>query len=157
MPRSNFTDSDSHKVHVLETNFKKYLQAFNYKSVSNNDAIRISNENYLPISEGFDMKFDSSASDNIRAIWAYTLALLRTSNEVGGNHPQIVLFDEPGQHSIVTHDMVSLFTEIMTMRGNNQVILGITLNDEAIRKAVEKIKDKNVHIIDVGEHAFQKL
>lgn len=157
LPRTNFTDSDSHKVHVLETNFKNYLRAFNYKSVSNNDAIRISNENYLPISEGFDMKFDSSASDNIRAIWAYTLALLRTSNEVGGNHPQIVLFDEPGQHSIVTHDMVSLFTEIMTMRGNNQVILGITLNDAEICKAVEKIKEKNVHIIDVGEHAFQKL
>lgn len=157
LPRSNFTDSDSHKVHVLEINFKKYLRAFNYKSVSNNDAIRISLENYLPISEGFDMKFDSSASDNIRAIWAYTLALLRTSNEVGGNHPQIVLFDEPGQHSIVTHDMVSLFAEIMSMCGNNQVILGITLNDAEIRKAVEKIKDKNVHIIDVGEHAFQKL
>lgn len=59
--------------------------------------------------------------------------------------------------NIVTHDMVSLFAEIMSMCGNNQVILGITLNDAEIRKAVEKIKDKNVHIIDVGEHAFQKL
>ena len=93
LPRTNFTDSDSHKVHVLETNFKHYLRAFNYKSVSSYDTIQISKENYLPTSEGFDMKFDSSASDNIRAIWAYTLALLRTSNEVGGNHPQIVMFD----------------------------------------------------------------
>ena len=157
LPRTNFTDSDSHKVHVLETNFKHYLRAFNYKSVSSYDTIQISKENYLPTSEGFDMKFDSSASDNIRAIWAYTLALLRTSNEVGGNHPQIVMFDEPGQHSIVTHDMVSLFSEIIGMTGINQVILGITLNDAEICKAVEEIKKKNVCIIDVGEHAFQKL
>lgn len=157
LPRSNFTDSDSHKVHVLESNFKYYLRAFNYKSVSSYDTIQISKENYLPTSEGFDMKFDSSASDNIRAIWAYTLALLRTSNEVGGNHPQIVMFDEPGQHSIVTHDMVSLFSEIIGMHGSNQVILGITLNDTEICKAVEEIKKKNVCIIDVGEHAFQKL
>lgn len=157
LPRSNFTDSDSHKVHVLENNFKYYLRAFNYQSVSSYDTIQISKENYLPTSEGFDMKFDSSASDNIRAIWAYTLALLRTSNEVGGNHPQIVMFDEPGQHSIVTHDMVSLFSEIIGMHGSNQVILGITLNDTEICKAVEEIKKKNVCIIDVGEHAFQKL
>lgn len=157
LPRTNFTDSDSHKVHVLETNFKRYLRAFNYKSVSSYDTIQISKENYLPTSEGFDMKFDSSASDNIRAIWAYTLALLRTSNEVGGNHPQIVMFDEPGQHSIVTHDMVSLFSEIIGMTGINQVILGITLNDTEICKAVEEIKKKSVCIIDVGEHAFQKF
>ena len=157
LPRTNFTDSDSHKVHVLETNFKHYLRAFNYKSVSSYDSIQLSKENYLPTSEGFDMKFDSSASDNIRAIWAYTLALLRTSNEVGGNHPQIVMFDEPGQHSIVTHDMVSLFSEIIGMAGINQVILGITINDTEICKAVEEIKKKNVRIIDVGEHAFQKI
>lgn len=156
LPRSNFTDSDSHKVNTLEKNFKIYLRAFNYKSVSSYDTIQISKDNYLPTSEGFDMKFDSSASDNIRAIWAYTLALLRTSNEVGGNHPQIIMFDEPGQHSIVTHDMVSLFAEIMGMKGNNQIILGITLNDTEICAAVEEIKKKQVHIIDVGDHSFQK-
>lgn len=157
LPRTNFTDSDAHKVHVLETNFKRYLRAFNYKSVSSYDTIQISKENYLPTSEGFDMKFDSSASDNIRAIWAYTLALLRTSNEVGGNHPQVVMFDEPGQHSIVTHDMVSLFSEIIGMIGSNQVILGITLNDAEICNAVNEIKKQNTCIIDVGKHAFQKI
>ena len=75
---------------------------------------------------------------------------------MGGNHPQIVMFDEPGQHSIVTHDMVSLFSEIMGMKGNNQIILGITLNDTEICAAVEEIKKKQVHIIDVGDHSFQK-
>lgn len=159
LPKNNFTPKDNEKVEALENNFKYYLRQFNYKSVSsyNYNSIQISRENYLPISEGFDMKFDSSASDNIRAIWAYSLALLRTSNEKGGNHPQIVIFDEPGQHSIVTNDMVSLFSEIIQMPGVKQVILGITLNEGEIRKAVEEIPAADIHIIDVGNHAFQAM
>lgn len=35
----------------------------------------------MPVIDKFDMKFDSSASDNIRAIWSYTLALLQTSKK----------------------------------------------------------------------------
>lgn len=133
------------------------MRCFNYKSVSSYDSIQISRENYLPISEGFDMKFDSSASDNIRAIWSYTLALLKTSNEKNGNHPQIVIFDEPGQHSIVTNDMVSLFNEIIEMEGTKQVILGITLNDGEIKGAVESIDSEKIHVVDVGNHAFQRI
>ena len=51
------------------------------------------------------MKFDSSASDNIRGIWAYTVALLQVSMSKGGNHPGVLIFDEPVQHSIVPNDM----------------------------------------------------
>lgn len=155
LPKNNFTASDNEKVDALENNFKYYLRRFNYKSVSSYDSIQISRENYLPISEGFDMKFDSSASDNIRAIWAYSLALLRTSNEKGGNHPQVIIFDEPGQHSIVTNDMASLFNEIIQMPGEKQVVLGITLNEGEIRTAVAQIAPENIHIIDVGNYAFQ--
>lgn len=157
IPKSNFTQSDKEKVDTLEKNFKNYLRCFNYQSVSSYDSIQISRENYLPISEGFDMKFDSSASDNIRAIWSYTLALLKTSNEKNGNHPQIVIFDEPGQHSIVTNDMVSLFNEIIKIGGTKQVILGITLNDGEIKGAVGSIDPEKIHIVDVGSHVFQKL
>jgi len=82
-PKSNFTDNDKNRVETLDKYFKLYLKTFNYQSVSDYSSIQISEENYLPTSEGFDMKFDSSASDNIRAIWAYTLALLRTSMEKG--------------------------------------------------------------------------
>lgn len=69
------------------------------------DEIKLSEESYLPIIEEFDMKFDSSASDNIRAIWAYTIALMQTSIEKEGNHPGVIIFDEPNQHSIIPEDM----------------------------------------------------
>ncbi len=155
LPKSNFTKNDEEKINALENSFKYFLRAFNYQSVSNLDSVQISRENYLPISEGFDMKFDSSASDNIRAIWAYTLAVLKTSVEKGGNHPQIIIFDEPAQHSIVTADTVSLFQEVINLPGENQVIMGITLSDPEIREAVEGIDKEKITIIDVGNHAFK--
>ncbi len=157
LPRTNFTDSDKEKVDALEINFKEYLRLFNYRSVSSFANIQISRENYLPISEGFDMKFDSSASDNIRAIWAYTLAVLKTSIEKGGNHPQIIIFDEPAQHSIVTADTIALFNEIIKLSSKCQVILGITLNDAEIQAAVRGLAEDSVHLIDVGNHAFVKM
>jgi hypothetical protein len=157
LPKSNFSEHDKDTVSTLDKYFKIYLQAFNYKSVLNYDSIQISEKNYLPTSEGFDMKFDSSASDNIRAIWAYTLALLRTSNEKKGNHPHIVMFDEPAQHSMVTDDVVSLFQASINMPGKNQIILGITLNDADIREAVDNFDKRKIHIIDVGDHAFKKI
>ena len=157
LPRSNFSDSDKEKIRKLDNHFKKYLQAFNYQSVSDFASIQISTETYLPTSEGFDMKFDSSASDNIRAIWAYTLALLHTSIETGGNHPRVIVFDEPAQHSIITADVVSLFNQVNGIPGEKQIILGITLNDGDIRKAVSDFDSKAMHIIDVGNHAFEKI
>lgn len=47
----------------------------------------------------------SSASDFIRSIWAYYLALLR----VGCKHPGFVIFDEPCQQSMDESSLVKLF------------------------------------------------
>lgn len=157
LPKRNFSESDQIKINIFTKHFKSYLKTFNYSSVSNYNSIQISNNNYLPISEGFDMKFDSSASDNIRAIWAYTLALLRTSIDTDGNHPKIVIFDEPAQHSIVTEDVISFFNAIIDIPGSIQVILGITLNDDNIRKAVNDFDEKRLNIVNVGNRAFQPL
>lgn len=157
LPRSNISSSDKKKVETLDRYFKKYLGDFNYQSVIDFTSIQISSDTYLPTSEGFDMKFDSSASDNIRAIWAYTLALLRTSIEVGGNHPRIIIFDEPAQHSIITDDVLSLFTQVNEIPGDKQVILGITLNDSSIRTDIANFEPKDIHVIDVGNHSFQRL
>ncbi|EEO3298629.1 hypothetical protein ACXA0Q_001605 [Listeria monocytogenes] len=157
LPKNNFSENDNLKIRKLEEYFKKYLKAFNYNSASDLSAISISRDTYLPISEGFDMKFDSSASDNIRAIWAYTLSLLRTSNETGGNHPKIIMFDEPVQHSIVTEDVVNLFNQVNMMPGDKQVLLGITLNDTDIRQAVSLYEKDKINVIDVGVRSFKKI
>lgn len=53
--------------------------------------------------------------------------------------------------------MVSLFNEIIEMEGTKQVILGITLNDGEIKGAVESIDSEKIHVVDVGNHAFQRI
>ncbi len=68
-------------IKIFENNFVANLKDFKYTSISNIGAIEISRDNYMPVIDRFDMKFDSSASDNIRAIWSYTLALLQTSEK----------------------------------------------------------------------------
>ncbi len=78
------------KIKTLRNHFINNLRQFGYKSILNLNQIDISLESYLPVIEGFDMKFDSSASDNIRAIWAFILALLQTSNEKSRKSPRSI-------------------------------------------------------------------
>ena len=104
------------------------------------------------------MKFDSSASDNIRAIWAYTLALLATSLEKQGNHPAVVLFDEPAQHSIDADDVIALFDAINELPNCVEVILGITLNDAVVQEAaMARVESEKFNVVDVGEHSFKEI
>lgn len=157
LTKGNLTEKDLFKISKLEFNFKEYIKAFNYNSASDLSTISISKDTYLPISEGFDMKFDASASDSIRTIWAYTLALLHTSNETEGNHPGVIIFDEPAQHSIVTEDVVNLFNQVNKIPGQSQVILGITINDSDIKDAVSTYEKDKINIIDVGVRSFKKI
>jgi superfamily II DNA or RNA helicase len=108
----------------------------------------------MPVIDKFDMKFDSSASDNIRAIWSYTLALLQTSKQHEGNHPGLIIFDEPTQHSIGADDAKAFFEQIIALQGNCQIIIGITVNTEEIKSAIENLDDKDYKYIHIGEKAF---
>lgn len=156
MPANKFTKRDIEKIELLEKKFIENLEKYGYKSVSNLNEVKISKETYLPITEGFDMKFDSSASDNIRAIWAFTMALLQTSIQLGGNHPGILIFDEPDQHSIVISDMEQFFKSIIEYGSTCQVLIGITIKDSDTKSAIAKLENDTYNIISIGTKAFKK-
>ena len=86
LPKLGFSEDDEKKLKCFKNYFISNLRSFKYTSTSNIGGIEISKDNYMPVIDKFDMKFDSSASDNIRAIWSYTLALLQTSKQYNGNH-----------------------------------------------------------------------
>ena len=119
--------------------------------------IIISDETYLPVIEKFDMKFDSSASDNIRGIWAYTVALMQVSMEKEGNHPTVLIFDEPIQHSIIPKDMGKFFESILRLGNDSQTIMGITVKDTDTQKIIEELKKGTYNLVKVKNKAFQKL
>lgn len=153
LSNAEFGKKDKEILGKFQRNFVNNLKKYRYTSISNITDVEISNDNYMPVIDKFDMKFDSSASDNIRAIWAYTLALLQTSREVGGNHFGIIMLDEPGQHSIGSEDTKAFFDSISNLGNKCQAIVGITINNDGIKGIVEGLDDVNV--IDVGERAFK--
>ena len=157
IPSKKFSAFDYEKIGKLKEHFIDNLRKYGYKSVANMDIIQISEESYLPVIEEFDMKFDSSASDNIRAIWAYTIALMQTSLEKQGNHPGVIIFDEPNQHSIIPEDMEEFFNSIINLGNTTQIIVGITVKDTDTKSEIEKLPKELYHIVPIANKAFQKV
>lgn len=157
LPKNRFTDEDKDKIALLRDVFINNLRKYGYKSILDLEDISISEESYLPLFEGFDMKFDSSASDNIRVIWAFTMALLQVSILKGGNHPTVLIFDEPDQQSTIISDMKSFFENILELTDKCQVIMGITLKDRDIKQVIDKLPEGKFKCIDVPNKAFQKF
>lgn len=155
LPKKEVSDLDAEVIRAFKNNFINNLRKYKYKSAPDIDAVDIPVETCLPSIDGFDMKFDSSASDNIRIIWSFTIALLQTSLAKRGNHPSIIIFDEPAQHSIVTSDMESLIQTVLDVKGLAQVIVGITLNNEELKQFIESLPEEDAKIINIGEQAFK--
>ncbi len=157
LSKEKFTPEDKIKLASFESNFKRDLRIYGYKSVSNIEEISISRDTYLPVINNFDMKFDSSASDNIRAIWAFTMSLLQTSNKHLGNHPGVLILDEPDQHSIIITNMEAFFKDIYAIEGWKQVIIGITIKDTDTRTAIEHLDKEYYKLIKIANKAFAPI
>ena len=112
LPREAYSQADLSRISLFEKNFRGNASSFGYESADIND-IRISLDTLTPILSDLELReirtkvqtsltADSSASDFVRLIWSYLLALYQTSSMRGfeGQHPGLLLMDEPGQHSM---------------------------------------------------------
>ena len=79
-------------------------------STSEIDKITISRNTLRPEQNGYDIIAETSASDYIRTIWAFTLALLElaTDKKLSIKHGGFVIFDEPRQHEARTQSLDDL-------------------------------------------------
>ena len=93
---TRLSDLDSAKLSALQAEFVAQLVRYGFESIPPS-ALTVSKDSYQPIHEGYDPAFESSASDAVRIIWAYLLALRHVSNQFGLNHPGLIIFDEPRQ------------------------------------------------------------
>lgn len=146
LKKDTFSFNDVSKLKLLTNNFKSLLSKFNYSSKTIND-ITISDENYLPLAKKpndnlvYNIRFDSSASDFVRSIWAYTCSLYKTSIEKNGNHPNLLMFDEPKQQDLSINDFTNFLKELSTYK-NAQTLLFASFenSDETFSKATEEIE-----------------
>ncbi len=88
-------------IRKLEAIIRGSLRDFHFKN-ADIKSVSVSSRTLRPIQEGYDIVAETSASDYIRVIWAYTLALLQLAgqeaSESAVKHGGFVVFDEPRQH-----------------------------------------------------------
>lgn len=166
LPSDYLSKKDVSKLMNLENAFKTMASVFGYKS-ANTSEIEINEETYLPFLSGLalreisesnedkDIKSDSSASDFVRLIWAYLLSIYDTSNLMEGNHPGIITFDEPGQHSMADTSVNALF-KTLNSYSNLQSIVAASFdeNDSVFKKETEGV---NFNLIEVGGKLIKKI
>lgn len=138
-PQDFFTHEDREKLTALYNNFIVLLEKFNYQSKPF-EAIKISNDNYLPVAEktlengmklAYNLKFDSSASDFIRCLWAYYTAILKSSISFHTNHPMLLIFDEPKQQDISIGNFSSFLAELSQFKEQQVLIFASFENSDA--------------------------
>lgn len=145
LPSNFFSDTDQKKLNSLQSFFRELLDKFNYVSKPKEN-ITISKENYLPVIKGdfkdYNIRFDSSGSDFIRSIWAYTCALYKTckTNE-NTFHPSLLMFDEPAQQSVSNNNFSSFLSELSSYKKGQVLVFASFNNSEedflSITKGIE--------------------
>ncbi|MBI3223475.1 MAG: AAA family ATPase [Mycolicibacterium cosmeticum] len=144
--------SDLTKILALEGYLRSQLGRYGFSSLST-DEVEISRETYRPAHEGFDLGFDLSASDMIRVIWAYLLGILRVADEYGGNHLNLLIFDEPKQQDTASESYQELLQEAAGQGTRGAQIIFAT--SENLDSLLAMLGDAAFHLQDIG--AGQKL
>lgn len=166
LPSSFYSSLDFQKLKYLNTEFKQLLTKFNYRSYEVSE-ISIPYDGYFPTVQGLNLvknfddnkedkkiegklKHNSSASDFVRAIWAYTTALYKTSMKFNSNHPKLLVFDEPSQHDMANRDMNNFLNELSSYtNGQSIVFASFGERDENFKEETKGIE--KFHLIDLSK------
>ena len=132
-------------IKSLEAIIRANLSSFQF----NPSAIRsisISHQTLRPEQEGYDIVAETSASDYIRIIWAYTLALMELAGKEGDiKHGGFVVFDEPRQHEASKFSFANLIDKASeSPEYSGQVIFATSLEEEEL---FESCKGKDVNLV----------
>lgn len=138
MFRANVGEFDYHSAPVTDIEFNyhtllPYLAKIELREIVDTPALK---EEKAQPSKGGSMAQNSSASDFVRLIWSYILALYQTSSHqtVQGNHPGLIVLDEPGQHSMATKSQLALFKRLSSYPGLQAIVAASFDDSEAAFK-----------------------
>lgn len=153
LPSSNLSLDDRKKLAELLELFKTYLKKFNYTS-EDIQQFEISEQNYKPTIDDVELGLNSSASDNIRMIWAYLYSLLSLSRDekLTTNHPGILILDEPRQQSakgVSFEEFIKIASE--TNQYNQQIIIATSENEEQV---MNFCKDLQVNLMNYKDGVY---
>jgi hypothetical protein len=117
--------------------------------------VRISLDTYEPQAENLNLKADVSASDLIRLHWAYLIGLLEVGTQATGNHPGLLIFDEPQQQSVEENAFREMLLYVLGEK-NCQIIITTSHERKSIGAYFKKIGVE--HVAEFGDdRILQKL
>jgi hypothetical protein len=154
LPSDYFSEEDLAKLAALSERFAKNVQTFGYRSTGVSQ-LHVSEDNYRPVCDDFEVAFGASASDNIRLIWAYTLSLLQVSSSHQGKHWGILFFDEPEQQKMKEASSDALYAEIGKMPQDEfQVIIATSAPADVTKRRVENLPH---NLLEFGEKVIRPM
>lgn len=159
LPKEAYSDVDLSRISLFEKNFRGNASSFGYESAEIAD-IRISLDTLTPVLSELELReilrpkvqtsltADSSASDFVRLIWSYLLALYQTSATRGfeGQHPGLLLMDEPGQHSMRSASQRALLQLLIAQRGLQAIVAAsFDENESVFKEATSGLEFQLIH------------
>jgi hypothetical protein len=139
IPGDKLSANDRDKLRILTELLQRQATEFGFSTFSPRE-LAISEDSYRPEKEGFEIGFETSASDAIRLKWAYQLSLLELADLRRTNHPNLLVFDEPRQQSSSKVSFESLLKRAAESKRHNQQVIFSTSEDlETLRRITEKI------------------
>ena len=142
IPTEKLSPSDHDKVNRLTSLVQDQAKEFGFSTFPPAE-LSISQDSYRPEKEGFEIGFETSASDAIRLKWAYQLSLLELASGKPTNHPGVLIFDEPRQQSSSRPSFQNLLSRAaIAKRRNQQVIFSTSEDLETLRLITSAIDCK---------------
>lgn len=134
IPAEKLSSDDKDKLRILTKLVQSQAGEFEFRTFPA-DEISISEDSYRPEKEGYEIGFETSASDAIRLKWAYQLGLLELADLAKTNHPNLLLFDEPRQQSSSKISFQKLLGRAAEAKKRGQQVIFSTSEDlETLRR-----------------------
>ena len=152
LPQNDFSEKDIEKINKFGEQFLELLKLYGYSSIAKIYEIQITKNNYQPFLDGFDLTLESSASDNIRIIWAYSVALLYMTHWYKTNHFGFLIFDEPEQQRMKDTSSEQLYKTLASVKISNMQSIIATSEDEKL--LLEKIKGIKCNVLKLSNKAI---
>ena len=154
IPTEKLSPIDHDKLNRLTALVQSQAKDFGFSTFSPSD-LSISQDSYRPEKEGFEIGFETSASDAIRLKWAYQLGLLELASDKPTNHPGMLVFDEPRQQSSSRPSFQNLLVRAAGAKARSQQVIFSTSEDLETLKSITAAIDCN-QVIFPG-YILQKL
>lgn len=152
LPQNDFSDKDIEKINKFGEQFLELLKSYGYSSITKIHEIQITKNNYQPFLDGFDLTLESSASDNIRIIWAYSVALLYMTHWYKTNHFGFLIFDEPEQQRMKEASSEQLYKTLASVKISNMQSIVATSEDSVLLN--QKVNSLKANILELGNKAI---